>query len=191
MRSSVDSGGPDPTPFIDGLSNGDAFRREAAAESLGSIGSPRAARPLAGLLLRELRSVERSGYLDHGDVVRACSVAIRRLGATEALYALVKGLCVLARARGVDEDLIGEMVDSLAEVGGPNAVREGADRLVQSLRNYSPERNGNGHAIETVATVVFERLSLCGDSAQFNLRRIQLGGPPVLRPIAADILARF
>ena len=39
MRSSVDSCGPDPTPFIDGLSNEDAFRREAAAESLGSIGS--------------------------------------------------------------------------------------------------------------------------------------------------------
>ena len=41
--------GPDPSPFIGRLTAPDAFRREAAAWSLGEIGSPRASRPLAGL----------------------------------------------------------------------------------------------------------------------------------------------
>ena len=89
------SGEPDPSPFIERLSNGDPFHREAAAWSLGSLGSPRAVRPLAGTLLRELQTVEQSGYLDHAPVVRACSEAIRRIGSTDALYAVVKALCVL------------------------------------------------------------------------------------------------
>ncbi|MGH7163683.1 MAG: HEAT repeat domain-containing protein, partial [Planctomycetota bacterium] len=113
---STPSDQPDPLPYIDRLEAEDAFDREAAAWSLGEIGSPRAARPLAGLLLRELKGVERSGYLDHGSVVRAVSVAIRRIGAVEALYALIKALCVLTRARGVDEETIEEIVESLAEV---------------------------------------------------------------------------
>ncbi|MFQ5844119.1 MAG: HEAT repeat domain-containing protein, partial [Planctomycetota bacterium] len=176
-------------PFIDRRATGDAFRRAAAAWSLGEIGSPRAARPLAGLLLRELSTVERSGYLDHGGVVRAVSVAIRRIGGVEALYALVKALCVLARARGVQEETVAEIVDSLAEVGGPSAVREAADRFVQSVGERPPEAGGSG--LDTVGEIIFERLSLCGDSAQFNLKRIALGGPPALRPIAERILAKF
>ena len=124
-------GQPDPSLYIDRLADEDAFHREAAAWTLGEIGSPRAARPLAGLLLRELTSVERSGFVDHNEVVCAATEAMRRIGATEGLYALVKGLCVLSHAQGVDETTIVEIVDTIGELGGPTAMREATDRVVR------------------------------------------------------------
>ena len=96
---STGSGRPDPSLYIGRLSDGDAFRREAAAWSLGEIGSRRAARPLAGLLLRELASVERCGYVLNDDIVRIVLDSIRRVGGTDALFALMEALLVLFRAR--------------------------------------------------------------------------------------------
>lgn len=177
---------PDPSsPFIDRLGAEDAFHREAAAESLGSLGSPRAARPLAGLLLRELQTVERTGLLAHTAVVRAVTVAIRRIGATEALYALVKALCVLSRARRVDEELVKEIVESLAEVGGPAAVREAADRVVRCAGESGDASPG----LEAVGAILLERLGFCGDAGVATLLRVARAGPTPLRPLARRALA--
>lgn len=174
---------PDPTLYIGRLSAENAFYREAAAWSLGNMGSPRAARPLAGLLLRELSSVERSGVLHHTEVVGAVVEAIRRIGATEALYALVRALCVLSRARSVDETTVVGIVDSIGEVGGPNAVREAADRVVREARASEREHP----CLELVGRVLLTRLSLCGDAAVSTLRRLANGGPQDLQPIAERI----
>ncbi|NJN14746.1 MAG: HEAT repeat domain-containing protein, partial [Planctomycetes bacterium] len=125
---------PDPSLYIGRLTAEDAFFREAAAWSLGEIGNPRAVGPLAGLLLREMSTVERGGYIAHAEVVRACVEALRRLGSPDSLYALVKALCVLTRSRGVDEETVMEIVEALNEVGGPNAVREAADKVVRCAR---------------------------------------------------------
>jgi len=171
---------PDPTLYIDRLTAASALHREAAAWSLGEIGSPKAARPLAGLLLRELDTVERTGYLHHCEVVAAVVEAIRRLGATEALYALFKALLVLGRARVVDEDTVVEIVDAIAEVGGPVAVREATDRLVRALREV--DRGPAG--LRVVGKVLLPRLGLCGDLALKTLRRLARGGPETWRPIA-------
>jgi len=180
---STSPGQPDPSLYIHQLLNKSAFHREAAAWSLGEIGSRRAARPLAGLLLRELRSVERSGYLEHCDVVRVAAEAIRRIGATESLYALVKALCVLSRAQGADEETVAEIVDSIGEVGGPNAVREAADRVArEALRSGRP-----APGLRVVGWVLLTRLSLCGDAALSTLRRLAHGGPIALRAIAMRV----
>jgi len=176
---------PDPSLYIHQLCNESPFHREAAAWTLGELGSPKAARPLAGLLLREISSVERSGFLDHNDVVRAAVEAIRRIGATEALYALVKALCVLGRARGVEEQTVVEIVDTLGEVGGPNAVREAADRVTREARS----RKAPLPALRTVGWVLLTRLSLCGDAAVATLHRLAQGGPGALRPIALRVCA--
>jgi hypothetical protein len=178
-------GAPDPSLYIERLANEDAFHREAAAWSLGEIGSPRATRPLAGTLLREIRSVEESGYLDHAPVVRAVSEAIRRIGSSDALYALVKALCVLMRSKGVDRSTVVELVETISAVGGPNAVREAADRVVASARECCPHCPG----LDTVASVLLDRLGLCGDAAVSSLRRIANGGPAPLRPFASSALA--
>jgi hypothetical protein len=176
---------PDPSIYIERLSNDNALYREAAAWTLGEIGSPRAARPLAGLLLRELQSVELSGYIAQRDVVRAVVEAIRRIGATEALYALVKALCVLTHSRGVDEETVEEIVEALNQVGGPNAVREAADRIVQCARECKPVCPG----LHVVGAVLLARLSLCGDAALSTLRRLATRGPAPLQPIARHALA--
>lgn len=176
---------PDPFRYIERLENEDAFFREAAAWSLGEIGSPRAARPLAGLLLREVQTIRRSGFLDNGAVVRAVAIAIRRIGATEALYAVVKALCALTHAKGADEETVEELVDTLAEVGGPGVVREAADRIVQCARECRPVCPG----LETVSAILLERLGLCGDAAMATLRRLAAGGPALLRPYARRVLS--
>ena len=111
--------------------------------------------------------------------------AIRRIGATEALYALVKALCVLVRSRGVDEETVEEIVDALAEVGGPNAVREAADKVVKCARECKPVCPG----LHVVGTVLLARLSLCGDAALSTLRRLARKGPDVLQPLAQRALA--
>ena len=175
---------PDPSLYIEKLSAEDACSREAAAWTLGAIGSPRAARPLAGLFLRELESVETAGYLRHDEVVVAVVEAIRRLGATEALYALIKGVCVMGRAKILDEDTLTEIVDAIGEVGGPNAVREVADRVVRCARE-----GACGPCMETVARVLLPRLELCGDHAESTLRRLALNGPDPLAPIARELVA--
>jgi len=177
------SEGPDPSPFIVRLSAEDAFHREAAAWSLGNIGNQRAARPLAGLFLREISTVERSGYLDHGAVVCAVTLAIRKLGATEALYALFKGLTVLARSKGVDRETIEEIIETIAEVGGPNAVREAADRVIQTARTCD-----KCPGLEVVGTVLLEYTSLCGDAAVSTIRRVARNGPVALQPMAKRVL---
>ncbi len=170
---------PDPSPYIHNLGASDAVHREAAAWSLGEIGSPRAARPLAGLLLREMQAVERSGVFAHSAVVRAVAVAIRRIGAQEALYAVLKALCVLSRARAVDDETVKDLVETLAEVGGPGAVREAADKVVDGAR-----RNRPAPGLEAVGAILLERLGLCGDAAQATLRRVAETGPAPLRPLA-------
>jgi len=171
---------PDPTHYIDRLTAASALHREAAAWTLGELGSSRAAGPLAGLLLRELETVERSGYLDHCEVVAAVVEAIRRLGATEALYALFRALRVLGRAKVVDEDTVIEIVDTIAEVGGPTAIREAADRLVRGLK----DAGGGPAGLHVVGKVLLPRLGLCGDLAVKTLRRLARGGPESLRPVA-------
>ncbi|MHC4548887.1 MAG: HEAT repeat domain-containing protein [Planctomycetota bacterium] len=183
----VSPGQPDPSLYIDRLADEDAFHREAAAWTLGEIGSPRAARPLAGLLLRELKSVERSGFVDHNEVVRAVVEAMRRIGATGGLYALVKALCVLCCAKGVDESTIVEIVDSIDEIGGPNAMREATDRVVTDARKRCPSAPG----LKVVSGVLLSRLSLCGDAAISKLRRLARGGPAAIRPIAERVYARL
>ena len=178
---------PDPSPYIGRLSNGDAFQREAAAWSLGELECERAARPLAGLLLRELASVESMGFIDHTSVVRAVVEAIRRIGATECLYALVKALVVLSKSKGVDEETVEEIVECLSSVGGFNAVREAADRVVRQGREC--ERCGGGcPGLRIVIHVLFDRLVLCGDAAVATLRRLSRGGPQPLQRIASGVL---
>jgi len=176
---------PDPSHYIGRLSNQSAFDREAAAWSLGEIGSPRAARPLAGLLLRELRTVERFGYIAHGDVVGRVVEAIRRIGSTEALYALMKSLCVLSKSKGVDREIVEAIIEAIAEVGGFHAVREAADRVVRCARECECAPPCPG--LHTVSTVVLERLSLCGDAAMQTLRRLARRGPEALRSIARQL----
>ena len=178
-------GHPDPSLYIDRLLDEDAFHREAAAWSLGEIGSPRAARPLAGLLLRELRSVEQSGFFHHNDVVCATVEAMRRIGTTDGLYALIRALCVLSRARGADEETIIEIVDSIGEVGGPSAMREATDRVVGEARRM----RGQAPGLAIVCRVLLARLSLCGDAAVSTLKRLANGGPEGVRLIAADVYA--
>ena len=124
--------------------------------------------------------MEESGYLDHAPVVRAVSEAIRRIGSSDALYALVKALCVLTHSKGVDRPTVMELVETISAVGGPNAVREAADRVVASARECRPHCPG----FDTVASVLLDRLGLCGDAAVSSLRRIANGGPESLRPFA-------
>jgi HEAT repeat protein len=158
------------------LLDADAFCREAAAWSLGEIGDLRAARPLAGLLLREVRDGP------HEEVVRAAACAIRQLGATDALYALVKTLCAFGRAEEVEESTVVEIAEAIGEVGGPNAVCEATERLVR-------ETAGRPHApaLALVSRVLLARLSLCGDAAVRTLRRLARGGPEMIRPIAQRV----
>lgn len=184
-------GAPDPTFYIHRLGDERAFHREAAAWTLGGLGSLKAARPLAGLLIREVQTVERSGYLEHSDVVRAAAEAIRRLGATDALYAVLKALCVLSRAKVIDEPTVEELVDCIADVGGPNAVREATDRVVSEARRAagSPERRPT-EGLRIVGDVLLGRLSLCGDAAVATLRRLANGGGPRdFQPIARRLYA--
>lgn len=179
---------PSLSLYIDRLGDADAFHREAAAWSLGELGSPRAARPLAGLLLRELESVEALGFIGNGDVVRATVEAIRRIGAPEALFALVRGLEVLSRARGVGREIVEDIVECIAAVGGFSAVREAADRVVRQARLCA--KCGSCHGLRVVAEVTFERLVLCGDPGVATLRRVARTGPDPLQRIAgASLLA--
>jgi hypothetical protein len=172
----TEPGQPDPTLYIDRLLDENAFCREAAAWSLGEIGDARAARPLAGLILRELQDQP------HEEVVRAAAGAIARLGATESLYALVKALCVFGGSEEVEEETVVEVAEALGEVGGPNAVREATERLVR-------ETAGRPHApgLGVVCRVLLSRLSLCGDAAVATLRRLARGGPDGIRPIAQRV----
>ncbi len=180
----------DPSLYIDRLSDQDAFHREAAAWSLGEIGSERAARPLAGLLLRELESVEALGCISNDSVVRATIEAIRRIGANESLYALVKSLVVLAKSKGVDEETVGEIVDCLAEVGGYNAVREAGDRVVQQAKTCA--QCGKGcPGLQIVSGVLMERMVFCGDAAVATLRRLSRSGPQPLQRIASGVLMQL
>ena len=183
----ISPGQPDPSLYIDRLTADDAFHREAAAWTLGEIGNTRAVRPLAGLLLRELRSVEDSGYIDHNEVVRAGVEAMRRIGATDGLYALVKSLCVLTCAKGVDEATIVEIVDAIGELGGPNAMREATDRVACHARASCPDSPG----LKVVSNVLLSRLSLCGDAAISTLKRLARGGPDAMRPIAKRECAKL
>lgn len=171
-------GQPDPTLYIGRLLDQDPFCREAAAWSLGEIGDMRAARPLAGLILRELQAVPDE------DVVRAAAGAITRLGATEALYALVRALCAFGKSAEVEEETVIEVVEALGEVGGPNAVREATERLVR-------ETAGRPHApgLAVVTRVLLARLGLCGDAAVATLRRLARVGPDSIRPVAQRVYA--
>jgi len=171
-------GQPDPTLYIGRLLDKDPFCREAAAWSLGEIGDVRAARPLAGLILRELQTVP------HEDVVRAAAGAITRLGGTDALYALVRALCEFGRAEEVEEVTVVEVVEALGEVGGPNAVREAAERLVRETVGR-PQAPG----LAVVSRVLFARLGLCGDAAAATLRRLARVGPDTIRPAAQRVYA--
>ena len=172
----TEPGQPDPTLYIDRLLDDDAFCREAAAWSLGEIGDARAGRPLAGLILREVQAEA------HEEVVRAAAGAIARLGATDALYALVRALCAFGRSEDVEEETVVEVVEALGEVGGPNAVREATERLVR-------ETAGRAHApgLAVVCRVLLNRLSLCGDAAVATLRRLARVGPGEIRPIAQRV----
>jgi HEAT repeat protein len=172
----TEPGQPDPTLYIDRLLDEDAFCREAAAWSLGEIGDARAARPLAGLILREVQ------FEPHEEVVRAAAGAIARLGATEALYALVRALCAFGCAEDVEEETVIEVSEALNEVGGPNAMREATERLVR-------ETAGRPHApgLAVVCRVLLSRLSLCGDAAVATLKRLARGGPDGIRPIAQRV----
>ncbi len=175
---------PDPSLYIERLGNEDAFYREAAAWSLGEIGSPRAVGPLSALLLREMSSVERGGYLAHADVVRACVEALRRIGAPQGLFALGKSLCVLTRSKGVDEETVVEIADTLDEIGGPSAVREAADRVVRCAKEGAA-----CPGLHLVGGVLLDRLGLCGDAAVSTLRRLSRAGPEPLRRLAQNALA--
>jgi hypothetical protein len=181
---STPSDGLDPRLYIGRLSDTNAWHREAAAWSLGEMGLPRAARPLAGLLLRELRTVERSGYVTHAEVVRAVVNAIRRIGSTEALYALLQALCVLTHSKGVDRGTVEEIVECIAEVGGLTAVREAVDRVVRCARECHPVCPG----LHIVGSVLLGRLGLCGDAAVKTLRRLSRAGPATLKPLARRAL---
>lgn len=180
-------GDPDPSPYIARLSNGSAFHREAAAWTLGELGCQRAARPLAGLVLRELESVEQVGYLTNSEVVRAAVTAIRRIGSPEPLYCLVKALCTLSRSHHVERSVVMEIVESLASVGGFHAVREAADKVVRHAKDGVASAPG----LDEVGDVLFARLGLCGDAGIATLRRLSGSGPAPLRTIAKRALARL
>lgn len=182
---STQPGQPDPSPYIERLHNGNPFHREAAAWTLGELGDPKATRPLAGSLLREIQTVEETGYLQHAPIVRAVSEAIRRIGSSDALYALMKALCILTHSKGVDRETVEEIIETIAAVGGPNAVREAADRVVACARECRPKCPG----LDVVGGVLLERLGLCGDAAVHALRRIANGGPDPLKPYAEHALA--
>jgi HEAT repeat protein len=169
---------PDPTLYIGRLHDDDAFHREAAAWTLGEIGDIRAARPLAGLILREIQTAP------HEEVVRAAAVAIARLGATDALYALMRALCLFGRAEMVEDETVIEVVEALGEVGGPNAVREATERLVR-------ETAGRPHApgLAVVSRVLLSRLGLCGDAAVATLRRLARVGPEPIGRMAQRVCA--
>ena len=184
-QSGLHSEGLDPTHFIGRLESDDPFQREAAAWSLGSMGHPRASRPLAGLLLREIQTIPATGALENEDVVRAAADSIRRLGATESLYAVIRSLCAMGCCDEVERETVTELVECLAEVGGLNVVREAADKVVRHAREHCPDCRGQ----ETVAMVLFERLSMCGDAGVKTLRRVANAGPESLRPLAAYALA--
>jgi len=176
----------DPTNFIDNLESDCSMRREAAASSLGSMGNPRAGRPLAGLLLREVRTISLSGLLENPGVVSAAAGSIRRLGATESLYAVIRSLCEMGCCVEIDRTTVEALVECIAEIGGPNVVREATDKVVQHAREHCrDERRG----VETVAMVLFENLSMCGDAGVRTLRRLANAGPEHLRAFAGHALA--
>lgn len=177
--------GPDPTHYIDRLASDDPFQREAAAWSLGGIGHPRANRPLAGLLLREIRTIPSTGTIEHEDVVRAAVDSIRRLGATESLYAIIRSLCAMGCCDDIERETVEELVECLGEVGGLNVVREATDKVVRHARENCPHCRG----LETVAMVLFERLAMCGDPGVRTLRRLSNAGPAPLRPLAEHALS--
>ncbi|MEM8885038.1 MAG: hypothetical protein AAGD14_13280 [Planctomycetota bacterium] len=161
------------------------MQREAAAMSLGCMGHPRANRPLAGLLLREMRSVQLTGVIENEDVVLAAVDSIRRLHATESLYAVVRALCDMACGSEIRRETVEAMVECLAEVGGLGVVREAADKVVRHTREHCADCPG----IEVVAMVLFEGLSMCGDPGVRTLTRLANAGPGPLQPIAAYALA--
>ena len=175
----------DPSHYIHSLSSESAMKREAAAMSLGGMGVRRAGRPLAGLLLREMVTVPQTQQITHEDVVCAASDAIRQLGATESLYAVMKVLCSASCTHAVQRSTIESLVDCLAEVGGLTAVREAADKVVRHAREHCPHSRG----LETVGMVVFEALSLCGDPGVKTLERLSRAGPEPLRPLAGHALS--
>lgn len=176
----------DPSRFIDNLESDCPMRREAAATSLGSMGHPRAGRPLAGLLLREIRTIPVSGVLDNPEVVCAAAGSIRQLGATESLYAVIRSLCEMGCCLEVNRTTVESLVECLAEIGGPNVVREATDKIVKHARDHRcDERQG----VETVAMVLFENLSMCGDAGVRTLRRLANAGPEHLRAFASHALA--
>jgi hypothetical protein len=177
--------GLDPTLYIDRLGSDDPMQREAAAWSLGCMGHPRAKRPLAGLLLREMRTVPATGSIEHEDVVRAAVDSIRRLGATESLYAVINSRCAMGCFPDIDRTVVEELVECLAEVGGLTVVREAADKVVRHARETCPHCRG----LETVGMVLFESLSMCGDAGVKTLQRVAHAGPDPLRPLAAYALA--
>ena len=175
----------DPSNFIERLESDCPMRREAAARSLGSMGCSDASRPLAGLLLREIRSVPLTGLLENPDVVSATAESIRVLGATESLYAIIRSLCMMSCCEEVDRETVESLVECLSEVGGPNVVREAADKVVRHAADACDDSRG----IETVAMVLFENLSMCGDAGVRTLRRLSNAGPTRLQPFAGYALA--
>jgi len=170
----------DPRHYIESLGSESAMKREAAALSLGGMGDRRANRPLAGLLLREVVTVAQTRQIAHEDIVCAASDAIRQLGATESLYAVMRVLCTASCTESVERTTIESLVDCLAEVGGFTAVREAADKVVRHAQDLCPECRG----LETVGVVLFEALSMCGDPGVKTLQRLSRAGPEPLKPIA-------
>jgi hypothetical protein len=175
----------DPSHYIESLASDCPMRREAAAITLGGLGHPRASRPLAGLLLREVAGVERTGEIEHEDVLRAGTDAIRRLHATDSLYAVMKVVCTLGHTEVVERVTVESLVECLAEVGGFSAVRETADKLVKLAREEETFCPG----METVGMVIFDRLSLCGDAGIKTLERLARTGPAPLKPLAGYALS--
>lgn len=170
----------DPRHYIENLESVSAMKREAAALSLGGMGDRRANRPLAGLLLREVVTVAQTQQITHEDVVCAASDAIRQLGATESLYAVMKALCTASCTATVQRSTIESLVNCVAEVGGFTAVREAADKVVRHADSVCPKCRG----LETVGSVLFEALSMCGDPGVKTLQRLSRAGPDSLKPLA-------
>jgi len=181
----------DSSHFIESLASESAFKREAAALSLGCMGDRRAGRPLAGLLLREVVTVPQTQQIAHEDVVCAASDAIRRLGATESLYAVMRVLCTASCTESVERATIESLVDCVAEVGGFTAVREAADKVVSHAREHCPEQSSRESVggLETVGMVLFEALSMCGDPGVKTLERLSRAGPEPLKPLACYALS--
>jgi len=175
----------DPRHFIESLGSISAMKREAAALSLGGMGDRRASRPLAGLLLREVVTVAQTRQIAHEDVVCAASDAIRQLGATESLYAVMKALCTASCTASVQRTTVESLVNCVAEVGGFTAVREAADKVVRHAEGLCPDC----HGLETVGAVLFEALSMCGDPGVKTLRRLSRAGPETLKPLAEFALS--